>query len=350
MALLAGPVLAQNKAAQPSVLVTTEVPREGSLPRTLSAYGTVQAGPDGGSETLSLLRGGQVTRVAAVVGQAVRKGQPLLAVSADPAALAAFRQATAALTLARGERARTAQMLAQHLATRDQLAQADAAVADAQSTLDTLNRGGGGSAEQVLSAPFDGVVSALPVAAGSRVAAQTPLLTLTRIGRLVASVGIEPDQRSQVAAGQAARIEALYGGGGEEGSVLSVGAMLDPQSRLVPVLVDPPATAHAGASATLAGSAGLMPGDPVRVVIQVGAMSGWLVPRGAVLTDGKGAYVFQVNGDKARRVDVRIVGTEGNTTVVDGQLDPAQQVVTSGNYQLEDGGAVRQAPDKGAKP
>ena len=131
---------------QPSVLVQTQTPRQGSLPRELMAYGTVQASPDGGSEALSFMRAGQVVRVSAVVGQQVRRGQPLITFTADPAAVAAYRQATAAMTLAKGARDRTAQMLTQHLATRDQLAQADKAVADAQATLDALTRAGGASA------------------------------------------------------------------------------------------------------------------------------------------------------------------------------------------------------------
>ncbi len=339
---------------QPSVLVTTEAPRQGSLPRTLTAYGTVQAAPGGGSETLSLLRAGQVTRVLVAPGEAVRRGQALLSVSAAPTAVAAYKQAVDALTLVKNERAHTAQLLSQHLATRDQLAQADKAVADAQTNLDALNRAGGGSPEQTLTAPFDGVVSSLPVTPGARVAAQAPLVTLARTSRLVASVGVEPGQRGLVAQGQPARIEPLYGGDPEQGSVLSVGAMLDPQSRLVPVLVDPPQASpqngpkpgdpkgdpQGGAPAEA--SAALLPGAPVRVVVQVGEMRGWLVPRDAVLTDAKGAYLFQVDGGKAARVDVRVVGTAGGTTVVAGPLNPARPLITSGNYQLQDGGLVHE--------
>ena len=222
------------------MLVTTAAPHEGSLPRTLTAYGTVQAAP-GNSETLSLLRAGQVTRVLVTPGQAVRQGQPLLVVSADPAALAAFRQAVTALTLAQGERGRVAQMLAQHLATRDQLAQADKAVTDAQGNLDVLTRAGGGSDGQTVAAPFDGVVSSLPVATGARIASQAPLVTLDRSNSLVAAVGMEPAQRGLVAEGQPARIEPLDGTRSRLGSVLGVGGMLDPATRLVPVLVSPQA-------------------------------------------------------------------------------------------------------------
>ena len=82
--------LAQGSTPPPNVLVSTAAPRQGSLARTLAAYGVVQAAP-GSAETLSLLRAGQVTRIMVALGQGVRQGQPLLVVSADPAALVTYR-------------------------------------------------------------------------------------------------------------------------------------------------------------------------------------------------------------------------------------------------------------------
>ena len=270
-------------------------------------------------------------------GQGVRQGQPLLVVSADPAALATYRQAVTALTLAQGERSRMAQMLAQHLATRDQLAQAEKAVADAQGNLNLLAQGGGGNAEQTLAAPFDGIVSVLPVATGARIAAQAPLITLDRSSRVVAAVGIEPARRGLVAPDQPARVEPMEGGDAMQGRVLSVGAMLDPATRLVSVLVEP----QPGVPAP---TAGLLQGGAVRVVVQIGEFQGWLVPRTAMATDAKGAYLFQLADGHAARVDVQVAGTVGDVTVVTGPLDAKRALITTGSYQLQDGVAVREAP------
>ena len=244
-------------------------------------------------------------------------------------------------------------MLAQHLATRDQLAQADKAASDAQAALDALNQAGGASAEQTVTAPFDGIVSALLVAPGARVAAQTALLTVVRSTRLVATVGVEPAQQAIVVAGQPALIMALYGTGQLQGSVVSVGAMLDAQSRLVPVVVDPPDQPPSSIGGSIPVT-GLLAGSPVRVTIEVGQMTGWLVPRDAVLTDAKGAYVFQLSDSKAARVDVTKIGAVGDTTVIEGPIVPARPLVVSGNYQLQDGSDVRTgpttpAPDPGAQ-
>ena len=320
--------------APPSVLVSTETPRQGSLPRMIAAYGTIQASPGAGSETLSLLRAGLVSQVEIRPGETVRQGQELLVLTAEPAALATYKQATTALTLAHSTQRHTAQLLTQHLATRDQLATAEKAVADARTSLAALDRAGGGSPRETLAAPFDGIVSALLAAPGARVAAQTPLLTLARSSGLVASVGVEPEARRQIALDQPAEVEPLFAGSSSHGRVISVSAMLDPTSRLVPVLVSP------GPDAA---TAGLLSGAPVKAMIQVGQMTGWLAPRDAVLTDAKGAYVFQVAGGHAARVDVQVVGETGDTTVIAGPLVPGRELVTAGNYQLTDGAAVREA-------
>lgn len=335
-------------AAAPSVLVTTQAPHKGSLPRTITAYGTIEAAPGGGSETLSLLRAGQVTQVQVRPGEEVRRGQALLVISAEPGELASYKQAAAALALAQSQRLHAAQLLAQHLGTRDQLATAEKAATDAQSALDALDRAGGNSPQQTLSAPFDGIVSGLLTAPGARVAAQTPLLTLARSSRLVAAVGVEPGQRDQVAVNQPAQVEPLYTSGKWRGRVMSVGAMLDPTTRLVPVLVDPSPDGPPNGPV----ESSPLPGEPVRAIMQVGQMTGWLAPRDAVLTDTKGPYVFQVDADKAVRVDVHVVGTAGDTTIISGPLDPSRLLVSGGNYQLQDGTAVRDAPadPSGAAP
>jgi membrane fusion protein (multidrug efflux system) len=320
---------AQDSSPPPSVLVTTAPPQMGSVGRTVTAYGVAQAAP-GSSETLSVLRSTQVTQTLVAVGQSVKQGQPILGLSADPAALASYKQAVTALALAQSERARVTQLLNQRLATRDQVAQAEKAASDAQGNLDLLKGAGGGTAGQTLTAPFDGVVSALLAATGARVAAQAPLATLDRADSLIISVGVEPAQRGVVAPGQAARIEPMDGSQERDGRLLAVGGMLDPATRLVPVLLTP------------ATASGLLPGGPVRVVVRVGEASGWLVPREAVATDGKGAFVFQTAGGKASRIDVQVAGTNGGTTVVTGPIDPKRALVTSGNYQLQDGSPVRE--------
>ena len=314
----------------PSALVTTETPRRGVLPATVTGYGTARPAP-GASVALAVQHAGEIARLDVTLGETVAKGAPLLTIAAAPAVLAQVRQARAALALARGERAHTAQLRAQHLATRDQLAQASRAVADAAATLEALRREGGGVPVQVLRAPFAGFVATVAVTQGQLVAANAPLLTLNRRGGLVVTVGVDPAAQAKLRPGQTVRLIPLGGGAALAGTVQMVSAMLDPRTHLLDATID------------------VQAGDPLggasfRAVIRVGEHPGWIVPRDAVLTDAQGPAVFQVARGHAVRVGVRVLAERGARSVVAGPIDPKRPLVVAGNYQLSPGMAVRLAP------
>jgi membrane fusion protein (multidrug efflux system) len=295
----------------------------------LVAYGIAAPALDGGM-TLSLPQEGRVLGIAVTPGEQVHHGDKLITFGASAAASNTYQQAVSALALARTQRTHTAQLRAQQLATRDQLAQADKALSDAQSALDALRREGAGQAQEDLVAPFDGIVATVPVAVGERLQPNTPLLTLTRLDGLVVTVGVEPAERAKVAPGQPVLLRPLIDGAALDGHVLRIDGVLNGKTRLV----DADITTPVGA---------VLSGEAFRAAIIVGQFTGWLVPHPAVLTDEQGAYVFQVNGGKAARVAVQVTGQSGDTDVVAGALDPARKVVTEGNYQLDDGTAVREA-------
>jgi hypothetical protein len=116
-----------------------------------------------------------------------------------------------------------------------------------------------------------------------------------------------------------------------QGSVIRIDQILNAKTRLVDVDLRPAAAA----------AADLLEGAAYRAMIETGSLEGWIVPRDAVLSDEKGAYVFQVAGNKAVRVPVRRLGGSEDKSVVDGAIDAKRPLVTAGNYQLSDGAAVR---------
>lgn len=327
VACLAPPVLAHADGA--SVLVTTIKPHRGAVPETVTGYGTAAPGP-GTTTNLNVPRAGQVVQLSAEPGVLVHAGDKLVQFTASAAAVQAYDQAVAGLAVAQKQRTHTAELLAQHLATRSQLAQADKAVADAQAALDAQRREGGGNPTQSLTAPFDGIVTAVAVKPGDRVSAGAPLLTLARTNGIVVTVGVEPSLRSKLRSGEKVKLQPLQSGESTiDGKVAQVDAMLNPATRQIGVEV-----------AVAPGS--VLSGESFRGEIVVGQFHGWRVPRDAVLFDSKGAYVFQVNAGKAQRVNVHVVGTFGQTTVIDGAINPQHTLVTEGNYQLTDGMAVRE--------
>jgi multidrug efflux pump subunit AcrA (membrane-fusion protein) len=208
LSLAAGAAPPASAAGTPSVLVWTQAPVRGSLPDSVTAYGTAVPAVNGGM-TLSVQSEGRVLKLFVTPGEAVHAGQALVDFEISAAARSNYEQAISALKLGQEERTRTARLLAQQLATRDQLAKADKATADAQAALSALEREYGGKPRHTLVAPFDGVVSAVPVAQGARVQPGIALVSLTRTNGLVVTVGVEPAQRHRLQLGQPVQLEAL---------------------------------------------------------------------------------------------------------------------------------------------
>ncbi|MBV8062565.1 MAG: efflux RND transporter periplasmic adaptor subunit [Nevskia sp.] len=198
-------------ADKSSVQVRTQAAQQGTLPELLDAYGSAAPAVNG-SLSLSVQAEGRVMRILVTPGEAVHAGQALLEFRLSAAAGSTYQQAASALKLAQLEQAHTARLLAQRLATADQQAQADKAVSDAQAALAALDQERGGKQQQTITAPFDGVVGAIPVAQGDRVQPGAALATVTRHGGLVVTVGVEPAQRSRLKLGETVQLLPLADG------------------------------------------------------------------------------------------------------------------------------------------
>jgi RND family efflux transporter MFP subunit len=298
-------------AQEASVLVKTELPQQGEMPDLVTAFGTLGPAFDGGM-TLSVQHEGRVLELSVMAGQQVHKGDKLVTFGASAAVASSYEQALNALKLARSQKLHADQLLSQQLATRDQVAQADKAVLDAQT------------------APFDGVVTAILVAQGDRVQPGVTLLVVTRADGFVVTAGVGPPDQSRVRTGQLAHLVRLQGGAAIDGTVLRVGRALNPKTRLVDVDLAVPVDAAVS-------------GEAFKASIQVGQLKGWKVPRASVLVDEKGPYIFQLAGTKAVRVGVKILGSSATADILEGPLDAGRKLVVEGSNQLTDGAAVRES-------
>lgn len=317
---------------QGSVAVTTAMPRQRRFSDDIEAFGVAQGDPRH-ARSVSLAQAGQVVVLDVVVGQTVHAGDALLQLTTDPATRNAYVQAQSALALARSELTRTTQLAAQHLATASQLAAARKAVTDAQSALAAQRALGGGRAVATVRAPADGVVTAIPVALGDRVAANTALLGFTPSSSLVAQLGVPSGQAAQLKVGMPVTLHAVYGNlAPGEGQVRMLGRAVDPQSHLLPLQVSVPAPL----------AAQLVAGAAIDAQIHVASYTTWAVPRASLRHDGKGEYLFQLQHGKARRVNVHVRSPGGGIVGVDGPLDAKQPVIVLGAYELDDGMAVRE--------
>lgn len=323
--LAANPVLA---ADTPSVQVETVALKQQPMADTVSGYGLVS--PDTHSlQAISLPRPGQIVGLLVSAGQVVKKGAPLLEFGTGADAALGYRRARQAVEFAQGEVARKEQLAGQQLATQSQLAAAKQALADAEAALRAQEKIGAGRALERVTAPFDGVVVSVQAAQGDRLAAGVPVLKLARAGGQRVVLGVEPDDVSRVRSGMAVSVVQVFSGERKvAGRVTQVFGMINPQTQFVDVLVQVPGD-------------GLMPGTRVRAEIQLNRQDAWVVPRSAVLRDAQGAYIFQVREGKARRVNVRTGLEQDGLIAVQGAFEPREPVVSLGNYELQEGMAVR---------
>ena len=315
-------------AGAPSVQVQTVPLKQQTVADRVSGYGVVS--PDTRSlQNISLPRPGQLISLLVSAGQVVKKGAPLLEFGTGADAALNYQQALAAADFAKSDVARMEQLLGQQLATQSQLAAAKKSLADALASLHAQEKIGAGRTLERISSPFDGVVVAVQAAQGDRLAAGAPVLQLARAGGQRLLLGIEPDEVSRVRPGMPVSVASVFSTERKvPGRVAQVFGMINPQTQFVDVLV-------------LVPGGGLLPGTRVRAEIVLKQQTAWMVPRSAVLRDAQGDYLFQVRQGHAHRVNVQTGLQQGRLIVVSGSFETNAPVVSLGNYELQDGMAVR---------
>lgn len=318
---------AASPDAGPSVLVRLTKLERGSLPRLVSAFGRVGPNPSA-QQTIQAPLAAVVEEVYIKPGQEVAEGDPLIRLGPTPATVASYAQATSALHTAREAEQRTRSLLAQHLATAQQLADAQKAVSDAQSTLAAL-RAEGAARPQIVHAPAAAIVTAVSTSLGSIVTQGAALLELARPNGLILRAGLVPERANGVHPGDPATVTALGSMASVSGHVLLRGSMIDQQTGLVPVdIALPPGS--------------LLPGQMAEAAITTGEVEGYVVPHAAVLVDDAGApYLVQVTNGIARKIPIRVLLDGDGKDVVAGALDPTGSLVLEGNHQLTNGMRVR---------
>lgn len=323
-----------NMDAPATVTVQTAMPVRRVFSDSIEAFGRVAA-DNRAALSLSLPQAGQVLSVKALAGERVQRGETLLQLSTGPATRSAYVHAQNALALARSELERTTQLHIGKLATNTQLDAARSAVADAQAALAAQAQLGGGDVVATLRAPADGVVTALHVQRGERVAAGTKLIAFAPRAALVAQLGVDPRAATDIRVGMAVairQVDAATGAPPLAGTVAAVGTAVDPQTHLVDIV------------ASLDAHTPLLDGATISARIVTRKVQAWAVPRAALQHDARGTCVFQVEHGKARRVEVKVLAPAGSPVGVAGSLDAHAAVITLGSYEATDGQPVVVAP------
>ena len=316
--------------AEPSALVRVAPVERRTATTTLTAYGTVEFSP-ADSQVMTLEGERVITQVLVAAGQTVAMGDALLTVRATPGDEVELDRARIDVDFAQRELGRLRDLRARQLATNAQVQTAEAGLAKAEAILASATKRLGGPAETTVRADRAGVVESVTVREGDIVAPHTPLLRLARSDRLQVRFGVEPSDIQRVRPGYAVEVTPLHGSANPITSrVTRVSGQIDPKTRLVEVVVPLPV------------APALVAGTMVRGAIVLAERPGALVvPRSAVLYKGARAYVFITERGRAARRWVHVGEDDGRTVEILQGLGPADTVVTLGNYELQDGMAVR---------
>lgn len=324
--------LSPPNSAAPSAAVSLAPVVRKTFTENLSVYGVIDPDP-GRITTVSLPHAGLIDRVWVRNGQRVRSGDRLLEIVTTPEARRQYLQAKSATEFARRNLERLQRLYHEKLATRTQVDTAKKELANAQAALEALRQRSQYRTQMVLSAPTDGIVIRVYVTQGQQSAAGAGALLIADQQRLVARLGVEPEDLPRLAAGTAVVITPVFTTGLSLSSRLrEIHAMIDPATRLVEVLVPiPPGQAK-----------NLILGSRVQGDILLLRRTSPGVPRSAVLQDDKGPYVFTVKDGRAHRIAVETGIEQGDWREIRKGLLPGMPVVVRGNYELEDGMVVRE--------
>lgn len=331
-----GMARASDAPTAPSVLVHIDTVRRQQIENNLTVYGQVTPNPEH-VMGISAAHGGQVTRLWVGLGQKVKAGQALLQLTTDPTARLAYEQSRAQVAYARKNLNQVKGLYAEKLATRSDLAKAEQQLANANSALNAQRRLGANHAVQIIRAPQDAIVTRLNIAVGDRVQAGTALMALGARHHLWIRLGIEPEDATHLHSGMAVVLQPVFAPTQPLHAQLSqVHAVINPNTHLVDAIAPVSGTA----------TRGLLPGMWMRGYITLTSQMALTVPRSAVLHDAQGAYLFVVSKNLvAHRMEVNTGLVQGDWIAVSGkQLSAGEEVVTVGNYELEDGMPVRLAP------
>lgn len=327
---------APDSDSNSSVLVTLTKLQEGSLPHVIVGYGTVEPSA-AGHKTIMAPVAAEVAGIDVRLGEEVAAGAPLIRLAPSPATAASFTQAKSALAVAERLVAGTRKLVAGHLATAQQLADAEKSESDARAQLQALEAVGAGGAH-VIRAPFRAIVTTLTATPGAIVAEGAALLDLAAPQNLVLNVGVVPAQAAAIEANDSAAVRVIGASRSVPAKVLVRGAVAEADTGLVPVAIALPPN-------------GFIPGEMAQATITTAEVRGYLVPHQAVLVNESGEpYVVQAVNGVAHKVAVRVLDAHGAQDVISGKLDARAPLVLSGNYQLDDGMKVRlsNSPGQGA--
>ena len=323
--------------------VRTDKVTRRSLQRTIRTVGLVAVADDRQFAVTTKIEGWVDRLHVNQMGQAVKKGQPLLEIY-SPDLVAAQQE----YLLAAANRRRLADSPYPEIATgaermleasRTRLRYWDIG----EEQIRTLARTGQVRKTLVLTSEYGGIVTEKKVLAGSRVMAGEELLRIADLSTVWINADLYEYEMPWVKVGQAVRVELpLAGGKTIDGRIAYLYPTLDSETRTLKARIE---VTNPGLE--------LKPAMYAQVNILAGASGESLVaPADAVLNSGKGQTIFVAKGEGQfipRSVTTGLRDDEGFIQILSG-LAEGEAVVVSAQFMLDSESRLREALDKMTKP
>jgi RND family efflux transporter MFP subunit len=315
-----------DAAPAPDALVALGTVEQGPVTKTVTLYGSVEAGPSG-AIALAAPAEATVARIVAPVGTHVGAGQAVVVLTPSPTTRVDVAKATSDAAAADKAYARARRLRGDGLASDADVEAAKSAAQSADSLARSMRQRTGAL---TLRAPAAGVVQAIANKPGDLVPAGTQVAAIVRLGDLRAHFGADPTVARAVKPGTPIRITNDGSASAIEVPVQSIDPVVDPQTRLASVYAALPANAGIAAGEILSGT-----------VVTGSSGDALTVPYAALLDDGGQPYVYVVSGGVAHRHDVDTGATTGDRIAISKGVKAGEKVVTQGGTALDDGMKVR---------
>jgi membrane fusion protein (multidrug efflux system) len=300
-----------------------------TISEKIIAYGSVIAQP-GKTHSVSVAFETRVQHILVAPGQLVREGDPLVEIEPSPAAQLQLQQAKNAAESTQKELKQTEQRFNLKLATNQDLGTAQKAARDAELQFASLQKAGVGTDNRIHS-DMAGLVDKVDAQNGQIVATGAPLVEIVAEDEIEVKLGVEAENLSALGPGQTIAIVPVNDPniGNVVGTMRLVTHRVDPDTRLVDVFVSLPE-----------GTQLLLDGY-VRGEVTRSSSDALVVPRSAILPEDGSFTLFTLRENHAVKHTVKTGLENGREIeVIASDLHAGDDVVTIGNYELDDGMSV----------
>ncbi len=318
----------RSKNAQQAIPVAVTKATEGSISSYYGATATLEAEKE--AQVLARVTG-VVKSLQAEEGDLVTKGAPLLLIENDEYRFR-VEQANANTVNLRSRYERLEQMVAEELATEEEIqaARSDFASAEAEEGLARLSL-----SYTTVVAPFSGRITQRLVNVGHNVSSGGPLFVMADFDPLLAKVHVPSREFKRLQKDQIVQLVLDSNGTRLDGRIKLISPVIDPTSGTIKITVEVPDYPQ-----------GTRPGEFAQIqIVTERRDNATLVPRAAVQTDkGESVVYVPVQSDESLTAERRIVELgftdDLNVQILSG-LEPGETIVIKGQRSLKHGAVLK---------